>query len=174
LLQNGKVLVTGGVDNRGSVRGRAEVYDPSTGIFKATGNMILAREEHTATLLPNGTVLIAGGTYYPGPLSKPYTYITNTTEVYDPSTGVFISSGAMTAARVDHTATLLADGEILIARGFGPTTGNPYNTAELYNLASSSFTATGSNEHHPGKRRYRTIVVGRASADHRREHRSRL
>ena len=56
LLQNGKVLITGGIDNRGNPRGRAEVYDPATGHFTATSNMILARESHTATLLPDGKV----------------------------------------------------------------------------------------------------------------------
>ncbi len=129
LLQNGKVLITGGYDNNGNVRGRAELYDPSAGTFTATGNMILAREEHTATLLPDGEVLIAGGQYYNGSQ-----YVTNTAEIYNPATGAFTSTGSMSVARIAHTATLMANGRVLIAGGF---------TAEIYDPADGSFATTG-------------------------------
>ena len=64
LLPNGMVLTTGGeTDSGGSIAGSdsAELYDPSAGIFLATGKMAAARESHTATLLNDGRVLIAGG-----------------------------------------------------------------------------------------------------------------
>jgi len=117
LLQNGKVLITGGLDNNSNVRGRAELYDPATGAFTATGNMSLARQHHTATLLPNGKVLVAGGFYYSDPTYE--TYITDTAELYDPATGAFTSTGNMAFARVAHTATLLGNGLVLIAGGAG-------------------------------------------------------
>ena len=62
LLQNGLVLLTGGVPGVPD----AELYNPKTGAFKATGSMILGRYAHTATLLKDGRVLIAGGTGSPG------------------------------------------------------------------------------------------------------------
>src|SRR5579859_1753606 len=67
----------------------------------ATGSMITARVGHTATLLPNGKVLIAGGSNVGTALAS--------AELYDPATGTFMATGNMTTARTDHTATLLND-----------------------------------------------------------------
>ena len=61
LLNNGKVLIAGGVDSTNSVSASAELYDPAAGTFSTTGSLNAAREYHTATLLNNGKVLIAGG-----------------------------------------------------------------------------------------------------------------
>ena len=94
------------------------------GHFEPTGDMIQARAGHTATLLTDGRVLIAGGS---GDL---------TAELYDPSTRTFKRTGDMTAARGGHSATLLADGRVLIAGGPGPN-------AEIYDPAKERFTATG-------------------------------
>jgi hypothetical protein len=55
------VLVAGGVDTNGNPLSSAELFDPATGTFTATGSLNTARTEHTATLLQNGTVLVAGG-----------------------------------------------------------------------------------------------------------------
>src|SRR5262245_42518915 len=71
-----------------------------TGTFAETGSMISPRMAHTATLLPNGKVLIAGGA--------------STLELYDPSTGTFTATGAMTASRTVDSATLLPDGRVLL------------------------------------------------------------
>src|SRR5437762_1761044 len=76
LLNNGKVLITGGV-NEGSVLNSALLYDPAAGTIVPTGSMTAARENHTSTLLTNGLVLIAGGDQGNGaPVLK-------TAEIYD-------------------------------------------------------------------------------------------
>ena len=100
----------------------------STGTFTATGNMIAARAGHTATLLGNGKVLIAGGGI--------------SAELYDPSSRTFIPTGNMTTSRSHQTATLLNDGKVLIAGGAG-TNGITLNSAELYDPLTGSFARIG-------------------------------
>jgi hypothetical protein len=105
--------------------------------------MTTARARHTATLLPNGTVLIAGGV---GDGFQPLA----STELYDPSTGRFSPAGDMTTPRSGHTAVLLANGKVLIAGGAqtqsAVISGQAANgaSAELYDPSTGSFTATGS------------------------------
>jgi WD40 repeat protein len=96
----------------------------TSGAFRATGNMTTARPGHTATLLLNGKVLVAGGAG-------------TSAELYDPSTGTFGATGDMTILRSGHTATLLADGRVLIAGGVR-------TSAELYDPSTGTFTSTGS------------------------------
>ena len=102
--------------------------------FQPTGNMGAFREWHTATLLPDGKVLVAGGVDSSSGLA--------TAELYDPVAGTFTATGTMTAAHFDSTATLLAhgpaatNGKVLIVGGSG-------KTAELFDPASGTFTATG-------------------------------
>ncbi len=130
LLQNGQVLLTGGVDNSSNVYSSAELYNPTTQTFSATGRMYEARFLHTATLLPNGKVLITGGNSNTTQLS--------TAELYNPATGTFSYTGNMSTARSEHSATLLKNGQVLVAGG------NSNGTAELYNPSSGTFTPTGS------------------------------
>ena len=92
-----------------------------TGTFTATGSMTVPRINHTATLLPDGKVLIAGGT--------------STVELYDPSTGTFTATGAMTASTFVFSATLLPDGRVLLIES---------RNAELYDPSTGTVTATGS------------------------------
>jgi Bacterial Ig-like domain (group 2) len=140
LLQNGKVLIIGGVLlSSSNPTSTAEVYDPATGSFTLTGAMTTAREEHTATLLNDGKVLIVGGAS--SVTGSGDLRLTATAEVYDPSTGSFSVSGSMTRARSLHTATLLPSGKVLIAGG-----GDDNSTAELYDPAIGSFSITGSME----------------------------
>jgi hypothetical protein len=93
------------------------VYDPASGTWSATGAPALLRSQHTATLLPNGKVLVSGGVG----IDKP-------AEVYDPGSGTWDAAGFMFEYHGVHTATLLPNGKVLIAGalGYGP------NLAELY------------------------------------------
>src|ERR1700675_388982 len=108
------------------------------GVFTLTGDLATARRAHTATLLPSGRVLIAGGAE-----SGSLTTLASS-ELYDPAIGTFTRTGDLTAARFAHTATLLPSGHVLIAGGFNPAGGsNALASAELYDPASEPFTRTG-------------------------------
>lgn len=143
LLPNGKVLVAGGEIPApgGGARSSAgaELYDPTTGSWSVTGAMNLARQSHTATLLTNGKVLVAGGETYDG---TNYSWVA-TAELYDPVTGLWTVTGSLTDPREYHAATLLETGKVLVAAG-GNFTNGYLNTAELYDPATGLWTVTGS------------------------------
>lgn len=109
-LQTGKILVTGCYGGS-----HAYLYDPANRQVTATGPMIEPRGFNSATRLPNGTVLVAGGTIFSG--HRPYERTVATAELYDPRTGKFSRTGSMTTARSGHLAVLLHDGRVLIAGG---------------------------------------------------------
>jgi hypothetical protein len=111
--------------------------------FVATGNLVTSpRYQHTATLLSNGTVLIAGGLTYS--TTTPATISTlASAELYDPTTLALAATGNMTAGRSAHTATLLNNGQVLISGGAGAT-GSELASVELYDPTTGIFTATGS------------------------------
>jgi len=130
LLQDGRVLIVGGTrsqDLSWVPLSDAEIYDPVTGTFSLTGSLHDARFYHTATLLPDGRVLITGGSGALDSLAS--------AELYDPATGVFTRTGNMSVKRGGPVATLLLDGHVLI-------TGDR-ETPELYDPATGSFEPTG-------------------------------
>jgi hypothetical protein len=129
------VLVAGGFVEMGSAKG-AEIYESGTARFSPLPPMLTTRHSHTATLLPDGKVLLAGG-YGDG------TTTLGTAEVFDPATSTFASTGSLMAARADHIAVLLKSGKVLIAGGLGPGW-NPLSNAELYDPATGRFSPTGS------------------------------
>jgi len=137
LLNNGQVLVVGGcVDIQASTSlSTAELYDPSTETWSQVGDMKEARAFHTATLLNNGQVLVAGG--YDGDSLI-------TAELYDPSTETWSQVGDMKEARAFHTATFLNNGQVLAAGGSDRVVGggNVINTAELYDPNSKTWSQT--------------------------------
>lgn len=140
LLPSGLVLITGGIIGATvTATDTAELYDPAANTFTALANtMSSPRNQHTATLLPNGKVLIAGGS------NNREGDGMDTAELYDPATQTFTPIAAkMAHRRGGHTATLLNSGPnsgmVLLASGFYD--GTPDASAELYDPAGNSFAA---------------------------------
>jgi N-acetylneuraminic acid mutarotase len=144
-LTNGKVLVAGGGTGATAA---AELFDPSSGTFAATGSMEFDRRAHTATLLNDGRVLVTGGG---APSSNPNSGSSASAELFDPATGLFTPTKVdMTTKRTNHRAILLNDGTVLVAGGVTAHACLPRNTcttylaaAELFDPANGSFTLTG-------------------------------
>jgi hypothetical protein len=141
LLMDQAVLVVGGADWGGvnwvSSPGRstAEVFDPTgAGSFMPTGSMSIDRLMPTASLLPNGKVLVAGG-------ARSSVLYWSSAELYDPGTASFSPTGVMTTARAHHTAVLLPNGKVLVAGGLNG--GGSVSAAELYDPAGETFEPTG-------------------------------
>ncbi len=101
-----------------------------TNVWTFTGILSAVRTNDTATLLPNGKVLVAGGDTVGGA----------TTEIYDPTAGTWSTTGSMNQGRSKHTATLLPNGKVLVAGG--DTVGGA--TAEIYDPSAGSWSTTGS------------------------------
>jgi N-acetylneuraminic acid mutarotase len=140
MLPGGKVLVIGGCtklnsNGCGGVTAAAEIYDPSTGKWSSTGPMHAARGNLTATRLPNGKALVAGGI---NAANNPLA----TAELYNPSTGKWSLTGSLNVARDEHTAVLLSTGKVLVAGGENPA-GVTTNRTELYNPSTGKWTFTG-------------------------------
>ncbi|HEX5590039.1 MAG TPA: kelch repeat-containing protein [Candidatus Limnocylindrales bacterium] len=139
VLEDGRVLiVTGGWLQMGEVAARrADIWDPVSG-RGPTGRPAIGRVASTATLLLDGRVLVVGG------FDGPFAYGANSTasaEIWDPATGAFRETGWMASPRVGHTATMLADGRVLITGGTGP--GGAQATAELWDPATEEFSPAG-------------------------------
>ena len=136
MLRNGRVLVSGGMATSAWYSGpldAAEVYDPVTGIWTVTGRLVSPRYAHTATLLADGRVLVAGGVNGLAELSS--------CEVYDPLTGSWSATGALAAARYHHTATLLPNGKVLVAGG---SIGIPLASAEIFDPVAGTWAPAAS------------------------------
>ena len=111
----------------------------ASGSFSNTGSMNVVRIDHTATLLANGEVLVAGG-------DNNTTGYLSSAEVYNPAAGKWTLTGSMTVPREGHDAVLLSNGRVLVAGGINATTNgcSTLASAELYNPSTGTWTATGS------------------------------
>ena len=134
LLRDGRVLVAGG-NNETAPDGLVGtmLYDPAIGTWAASGDMIDGRYDHAATLLADGRVLVTGGE-----ASGTAPVGLAATELFDPGTGTWTATGPMTAARRENTATLLADGTVLVTDNNWE---DPSPAAELYDPTNQTWTA---------------------------------
>jgi len=137
LLPSGKVLVTGGT-NGGGPMNSAEIYNPTNGTWTTVAaTMSVTRDDHTATMLANGKVLIAGGTGFSG--------VQNTAELFDPAgnagAGTFGNGTTFTGGRYSHTATVLANGKVLITGGYDNS--SALSSSSIYDPTLNSWSGTG-------------------------------
>jgi hypothetical protein len=130
LLDNGLALLIGGADETGEPLATAELYDPASGTFVATGSMSIARQGLTATVLDDGRVLVAGGSS-----DGSFNEALASAEIYDPTSGTFsLVTSQMSDPRTLHTATLLADGRVLVAGGANSPPDDPMDIVPLSSL----------------------------------------
>ena len=143
LLQDGRVLVTGGLFDGGQdcPLASAEFYDPTLGVWSNAPPLTSARGSHTATLLPSGMVLIAGGATVSDYCQNP---VANSAELYDPDAGSRVT-GSLNANRGGHTASLMPDGRLLAAGGIAlaSQSSDTLDSAELYDPTTSGWEYTG-------------------------------
>jgi uncharacterized protein (TIGR03437 family) len=139
LLTDGRVLVVGGSDNNGALRS-AELYDPATGNWTATGSLITPRFNHTATLLPNGKVLVASGSRSLG--ACPELPGTELAELYDPATGQWSAASSQNTPRALYSATLLPSGKVLVV-GADNSSCFSLASSELYDPVTGNWSALG-------------------------------
>ncbi|HVN53081.1 MAG TPA: kelch repeat-containing protein, partial [Anaerolineaceae bacterium] len=143
-LSNGNILIAGGTTTGSSGLATAYLYNPTAGTFSSTANnMRSGRWNQTATLLSNGKVLLVGGTSGNG------TSANNTIDLYDPNTNTWATTGLnpMAQAREHHTATLLANGKVLVVGGASACTSQgectELNSAEIYDPSSGTWSSAG-------------------------------
>lgn len=147
-LNDGRVLLIGGVDAIGTVLSTCEIYDPATNTFAPTGSMGTARALHAATRLADGRVMVAGGTSSMLDALSLATNTRNTTEIFNPATGLWSASANLGGARILPSLSLLPNGRILAAGGLEvtvflgvPLSANTVATCQTYNPATNSWAA---------------------------------
>ncbi|WP_095984970.1 kelch repeat-containing protein [Cystobacter fuscus] len=156
LLPSGKVLVAGGFDKEsgGSPLRSAELYDPATGVWSSTSALAYPRGFHTMTLLPDGKVLVTGGSLQSDHELESATLVPEA-ELYDPVTETWTSAGRTRTGHAWHTATRLPDGKVLVVGGVSLTV--PLgDAAELYDPATGTWKTTGSMK---SPRRWHTATL---------------
>jgi N-acetylneuraminic acid mutarotase len=140
-LADGRVLVTGGLGMDGNggfaTLSSAEIYNPSTGSWSPAGSMSTPRYEHTLTALADGRILAVGGYASSAASATPLA----AADVYDPVNNVWAPASPVTIGLAGHTATLLANGEVLVVGGYAGSSGTPTRGAELYAPSSDQWTS---------------------------------
>ena len=147
LLPDGRVLVAGGLanlpDGTSAVTATAELYDPATGHWSATGSMRRPRANFAAATLVDGRVLVTGGVVDTAPFTE------KSAEIYDPATRAWSPVAKMANGRYVHRATALADGRVLVAGGSEASHCTARDTAEVYDAAIDAWvTVTSMPEAH--------------------------
>ena len=143
LLPSGNVLLVGGTaaaNGKGPAVASAELYDAATNSWSSAGSLKSARTNATATMLPDGRVLVAGGETAQGGGGTSLA----SAEIYNPATNSWSDAGTMTTTRVNASATLLADGRVLVVGG--ATSDDPTSaltSAEIYTPATNSWSSAG-------------------------------
>ncbi|MFE2282908.1 Kelch repeat-containing protein [Streptomyces sp. NPDC059443] len=144
LLADGRVLLAGGADARLTATAEAALFTPATGTWSPTAPLRTPRRTHTTTVLADGRVLVTGG--YTGLLPFPVSALA-TAEVYDPVAGSWSDTAPMGQPRCGHSATLLADGRVLVAGGSDRRSRDSersLTSAEVFDPAGGGrWTATG-------------------------------
>jgi hypothetical protein len=137
LLVDGKVLLAGGEVAAANAAERTivDIYDPSSNTWSVTGSLNSARSYHTATLLPNGKVLVTGGLDGSSILSS--------CELFDPQTNSWSTVAPLPGARYQHSATLLPNGKVLVAGGYGSAT-STIASARIYDPSTDVWSQAGS------------------------------
>lgn len=165
-LANGKVLLIGGANATGVALASCEVFDPATNTVSSAASMSRARAGHTATLLKDGRVLVTGGSSSLADLASAILGITQSCEIYDPTKNSWTTVANMSIVRLGQTATLLANGKVLVCGGatvnfiFPAVT----NTAEVYDPAGNSWSATGAMTYATFSHTLATLADGRLLA----------
>jgi Bacterial Ig-like domain (group 3)/Bacterial lectin/Concanavalin A-like lectin/glucanases superfamily/Galactose oxidase, central domain len=137
---NDRVLIAGGLDNDFIPVQPTELYDETSQTFVPGPDLQVARASHTATLLNDGTVLIAGGESQNSTVGT----ATATAEIYDPVANKTTSVGNMTTARMNHTASLMSTGDVLICGGSATLPGAGISSCEIYYPDQQKFVAVDS------------------------------
>ncbi len=138
LLPNGRVLVAGGLLDSNIATDSAELYNPATGTWTTTSALSINRTYHTAALLPSGQVLVAGGA-----TNGATAGVLSSMELYNPTTGIWTMTATLNTARGYHAMTLLPNGNVLFAGGFGSGFSH-LSKGELYDSVSRTWATTGS------------------------------
>lgn len=131
LLHDGRVLVAGGLADvyKSTILDTAQLFDPVTETFTPTGHMAVPRWRHSMTTLTDGRVLVAGGEGRADdsqPSGDPIPpYYRSDAEIYDPKTGKFIPTGAMSQVRGQTVAVPLPDGRVVVLPRWGTFSGTP-------------------------------------------------
>jgi N-acetylneuraminic acid mutarotase len=162
LLADGRVLVAGGRGADGDPLASAEIYDPATRAWTVVPPLGLGRIGQSMTLLADGRVLVAGGTALgPSGTGGGQTIRPDASaEIYDPQANAWSTTNAMSTPRFEHTATLLADGKVLIVGGTGPADGGRLTalaTTELYDPAAAGF--VGSTPPSEGRTNHAAVLL---------------